>query len=131
MADDPIPARARAVLALFANELRGQRFGDLDAEALEALAERARAAALDVERARVALEAAQAASSEAREALTARAEQALAYAKVFAAGDSALAARLAELDASPELPKRPPRKRKARGAAAAASELPFEARGAA
>jgi hypothetical protein len=135
MTDDPIPTNVRDVLALFAGELREHRFGDLDASSLEALAERTRAAALDVERARAALDEAHALLSEARDALAKRAEQALAYAKVFAETDEALATRLREVE-RPEPPKRraPKRrapKRRAPGEATTAAELPFEARGAA
>ncbi len=129
MTDDPIPAHVREVLALFADELREVRFGELDAASLEALAERTREAALEVERAREALDAAHAALAAAREALSSHAAQALAYAKVFAAGDAALAARLAVLE-RPEPPARKTRKRK-EPREAAVTELPFEHRGAA
>lgn len=129
MSDDAIPSHAREVLALFAGELRGQRFGDLDAEALEALAARTREAAAEVERARAALDEAHARLAEARDALCARAEQALAYARVFAGGDPSLAARLGQLEPA-AAPVERPRKRKPRRGAAV-TELPFEARGAA
>lgn len=129
MADDPIPPNVRDVLDLFAGELRDQRFGDLDAGSLDELAERTRAAAHDVERARDALDAAHAELAEAREALAQRAEQALAYARVFAASDEALAARLRELE-RPEAPKRRMTKRQ-KPKADGPAELPFEARGAA
>ncbi len=128
--DDPIPSRVRDVLALFRSELGEQRFGDLDAAALDELAEHARACAREVERARAALESAQSSLATARDELTRRVEQALAYATVFAQGDEALSARLAALGGAGEQPpKRAKRPRKA--ASAQAAELPFEARGAA
>lgn len=130
---DPVPPLVREVIAFFQGELAGQRFGDLDGDALASLAERTRAHAREVERARAALEEARATLDEARDELTCRAQQALAYARVFASQDEALAARLAALEA-PEPPqerRRATRRRPGpppRRAPETAAQLPFEAR---
>ncbi len=126
---DPIPSSVREVIAFFASELDGQRFGDLDAATLEDLAEQAREKARVVESAREALEDAQSALNRAREELGQRTEQALGYAKVFASDNDALSARLNALEG----PKAATPKRKAKRARKAraeeprkAEELPFE-----
>src|SRR5690606_38097797 len=98
LANDPVPPAIRDILALFAGELRDQRFGDLDHEALELLADETRARAKEVEQARAALESTLASLDEAREALTARARQGLAYASVYAASDPELSAKIAGLE---------------------------------
>lgn len=140
LANDPVPPAIRDILALFGGELRDQRFGDLDHEALERLADETRARAREVEQQRAALEAALASLDVAREALTTRARQGLAYAAVYGASDPALAEKLAALEAEHEAPrdKRAAPKRKRAGkrvtagaATGEASELPFEAESAA
>lgn len=135
-AADPVPSSIRELLALFRDELSGQRFGDLDAAALEELAERTRAAAEDVDRARAALDAAHARLHEAREELARRAQQGLAYAQVYAAEDPVLRDKLAALGG--QAAPRPERRRGPKRASAtrkeeaeAVAELPFDARGAA
>lgn len=132
---DPVPPTVREILAFFRDELGGKRFGDLDAAALEELAERTRAQAREVDRARATLEAARATLDEAREELGRRAQQALAYARIYASQEPTLAARLAELESGPAEPiaerRRGPKRRPApapRRAVEAAVELPFEAR---
>ena len=140
LANDPVPPVIRDILALFAGDLRDQRFGDLDHEALEQLAGETRERAKEVDRARAALEAALTALETAREALSARAHQGLAYATVFAASDPALAASIAALEVAPKPPRaaRPdaakrksaPKSSPARGDKASVTELPFEHRAA-
>jgi multidrug efflux pump subunit AcrA (membrane-fusion protein) len=133
---DPVPPSVREILAFFQGELDGQRFGDLDAEALAELAERTRDRAREVDLARAALEAARGALDVAREELGRRAHQALAYARIYASRDPALAERLAALEAGPEPAaserRRGPKRRSGaaprKAPAEAAGELPFEAR---
>lgn len=96
--DDPVPAELRAVLELFAAELRGVSFPGVDAARLGQHAEEVRARARDVERAQAALDAALGALGERTSALSALAGRALAYARVYAADNAELAARLADLE---------------------------------
>lgn len=132
LANDPVPPAIRDILALFAGELRDQRFGDLDHEALELLADETRARAKEVEQARAALESTLASLDEAREALTAQARQGLAYASVYAASDPELSAKIAGLEGEhkPARERRSAPKRKSAPKKATASELPFDARAA-
>lgn len=123
MSSDPIPSRVRDILALFEGPLADARFGDLDAGALDELAARVRDRAREVDDARASLDAAHAALEEARAILSRRAEQGLAYAKVFAEGDPALAADLASLDGEPEL--RAPRRARKKNGAERGDELPL------
>jgi multidrug resistance efflux pump len=95
---DPIPSLAREVQRLFAESLADQRFGDLDASTLESLADRARSLSREVDQARATLEEARAALDEARAELSRRAEQALAYARIYATEDRALRDRLVAID---------------------------------
>lgn len=129
---DPVPALARDVMSLFEEALAEQRFGDVDRESLERLAERTRADAERVEAARAALDDAQQALERSRGALFRRAEQGLAYARVFAADAPELAARLEALDAR-RAPKKKPKRRAKKTVAKASdvAELPFEERAAA
>lgn len=131
---EAIPAAAREVLRLFDEHLADRSFGDLDAAALEALAEITGARAEDVGRARQALDAALTALEDARAALVRRTEQALAYARIHALDDEALATALASLDAArgpSEAKRQKPKKRRAAPpdpiAPARPAELPFEA----
>lgn len=96
--DDPVPAELRAVLELFAAELRGVSFPGVDAARLGQHAEEVRARARDVERAQAALDAALGALGERTSALSALAGRALAYARVYAADNAELAARLTDLE---------------------------------
>lgn len=132
LANDPVPPAVRDILALFAGDLREQRFGDLDHAQLDELAAETRARAKEVERARATLDAALGTLEEAREALSTRARQGLAYAAVFAASDSELGAKIASLQAAsksaPEKQRAPRRKSAPKKAPALANELPFEAR---
>ena len=117
---DPVPAAARAILDLFANELRGVGFPGVDAGLLGQLAEEVRARARDVEKAETALDAARAALDERIAALDTLSERGLAYARIYAADEPALAARLADLNlverplASDPAPSRPAMRRRRR-----------------
>ncbi len=96
--DSPTPDFAREIIALYREEaLAAARFPDLDLEVLSA-AERALAEAQrEVERIDAQLSAARQERDAQRVALESKAERALAYARVFATGDEALTARLAEV----------------------------------
>ena len=121
---DELPPLVREVLEVFEDELAEVRFGDLDAERLHEVAARVRAAEAEVEEARVLLDAARRLYEEELAGLTALAQRALAYARIYAENDPDLAERLAPL-AEPEAA--PPRRRKPkRRAEAEVRELPFE-----
>jgi hypothetical protein len=94
---DPTPAFARQVLELYADALREVRFPDLDLALLEAARDALLVSQLEVERSEAQLQAARAALDAKSEALQTKAERALAYARVFALGDPALSAQLAEI----------------------------------
>jgi hypothetical protein len=98
-AHDPTPALARQVLELYAEALRDVRFPDLDLALLEEAREALLVSQLEVERSEAQLQAARVALEAKSDALHTKAERALAYARVFALGDPALSARLAELGA--------------------------------
>lgn len=126
---DPISPFCHDVLAVFREALAEVRFPELDRERLEAEAEAICAAQLEVERLERELEAARQRTREAQGSLTRSAEQALAYARVYALARPEVQAVLAELDAprsSAEPAKirkpRAPRSRKDEGAL-----LPIEA----
>jgi len=121
---DPVPSLAHDVLALFEDALSGVRFPDLDHERLAHMAAAARAAQLELERLEAELLQAQARVAEHAAALLACAERGLSYARVFAQGDDALSARVAQLGSKPasaarreEPAKRRPRKQRSSGAA--------------
>jgi hypothetical protein len=95
---DAVPPSLRAVLDLFAEDLKGVAFPGVDAALLTQQADEVRARARDVERAQSVLDAAQAALNDRTAVLAALASRGLAYARIYAADDPALAARLAELD---------------------------------
>lgn len=118
-----LPALVREVLAVFEEDLADVRFGDLDAERLREVAARVRAAEEEVEEARVRLDAARRLYEEELAGLSGLAQRALAYARIYADHDEALAERLAPL-VEPEAA--PPRRRKKRRAEAEVRELPFE-----
>lgn len=97
---EAIPAFVRDVIALYAEAMAEVSFPDLDLEVLESAAAQLRESAAAVQRAAEALEAARAAEHQSSESLVARAARALAYAKVFAAGDALLSERIAAIDRS-------------------------------
>jgi multidrug efflux pump subunit AcrA (membrane-fusion protein) len=94
---DVTPTLARQVIDLYSEELAEVRFPDLDLSALLYAQAELHAAQLEVERVEAEL-ADQRAELEVRsQALVAKAERALAYARIFAQGDEQLAPRLAEI----------------------------------
>src|SRR5262245_2853348 len=103
---DPVPGELRTVLELFATDLRDVAFPGVDAAVLRRHADEVRARARDVDRARAVLEAALAALDERTRALEAVAGRGLAYARIFAADQPALAERLASLGATTPAPAR-------------------------
>jgi hypothetical protein len=99
-ADDPIPAQHRAVIELFSNQLAKVAFPDVDATLLRRHADEVRAAALEVARARDALDAAQTRLAERTALLGETAARGLAYARIYADAHPdrhALATAIAEL----------------------------------
>jgi hypothetical protein len=84
----------QALLDLFATSLADVRFADVDGPSLARCAAEVEAAAQAELVARLALDAANAALQEKQEALMQRAQRALAYARVYAESDPALAASL-------------------------------------
>jgi hypothetical protein len=125
------PLFAREVIALYAEALPEVRFPDLDLASLERAAEELHEAQLAVATAAAQLEAAREAARARAELLCERAQRALAYARVFASGDAALSARVAEVgrhDGAPQAevaaPKKRGRPKKANGAASLFSPTP-------
>ncbi|HMI91677.1 MAG TPA: hypothetical protein VK509_09965 [Polyangiales bacterium] len=123
---DPVPSLAHEVIALFEDALAGVRFPELDHERLEHMAAAARAAQVELERTEAELLQAQARVAEHAASLLTCAERGLAYARVFAQGDDALSARVAQLGSQPasatkreEPGKRRTRKQSNRGDGAA------------
>jgi hypothetical protein len=96
--DDPVAPFARAVLELFREDLRKVRFPDLDGDSLANAAEELKAAQLEVESVEVALAAAREVVRERERLLNAQAARGLSYARIFAAGNLPLGARIAQID---------------------------------
>ncbi len=124
---DPVSPFCRDVLAVFRDALPDVRFPELDRDRLEAEACAASDAQLEVERLERALEAARQQVREASARLTRSAEQALAYARVYAISRPPVKAALEALEApAPEASRtrkpRLPRSKKEEGAL-----LPIEA----
>jgi len=94
---DPVPALAREVIDLYAEALASVRFPDLDITVLEGMSQELGAAQCEVERLEAELEAARNRLQIQADSLVARAQRALAYARVFAEGDPTLSARVAEI----------------------------------
>jgi hypothetical protein len=92
---DPTPEFVRQVIGLYREEaLAGVHFPDLDLKALQLAEQALLGAQLEVERIETQLEAARAVRDGELALLEAKAERALAYARVFAGGDAELSARL-------------------------------------
>ncbi len=111
---DVTPPFAREVIALFSDALPKVQFPDLDLALLESAVEELRLAQTALEQAAAALEAAREAAQRKTEQLNARAERALAYARVFAEGNAALSERVANIGrnkARPASEAAQPRKR--------------------
>lgn len=124
---DPLSPFCRDVLALFSGALDGVRFPELDRARLEGEASETLAAQLEVERLERELEVARQRTKDAVARLTRSAEQALAYARVYATTQPAVAEALEALDgatstsgprrATEERPKKPraPRAKRSEG----------------
>jgi hypothetical protein len=92
---DPTPEFVRQVIGLYRDEaLAGVHFPDLDLQSLQLAEQALLGAQLEVERIEAQLEAARALRDGELLLLEAKAERALAYARVFAGGDAELSARL-------------------------------------
>lgn len=111
----------QAVVNLFEGPLAGVRFADIDAAGLSKLAAEVTRAASELEQREAALTTLRQELAQRQEALLAFAQQALAYARIYAEGDEALLAQLTNIAL--------PRATKARRPAPAksASELGVEA----
>jgi hypothetical protein len=92
--DDAIPPAMGTLLELFATELADQRFGEIDRAALESAAAAERTAAHELAEIEAMAETARAALEAAREALLAKGQRALAYARIYAESSPALDERL-------------------------------------
>jgi hypothetical protein len=92
--EEVITPAQRALLEVFARELSGVKFPDVDAAVLKEAAERVKEKAQAVERAREALEEARRVLAEGQEALRQKGQRALAYARVYAEDDAELSAKL-------------------------------------
>ena len=92
---DPTPEFVRQVIGLYREEaLAGVHFPDLDLQALQLAEQALIGAQLEVERIETQLETARALRDGELALLEAKAERALAYARVFAGGNAALSAQL-------------------------------------
>lgn len=96
----PISPALQELLALFASELEEVRFPGVDAQTLSASAESVREAANAVRLAEAAAEVARTRLTESQDALLARAQRALAYAKIYAEDQPELWARLESVQLS-------------------------------
>jgi len=94
---DVTPTLARQVIDLYTEELAEVRFPDLDLSALLYAQAELHAAQLEVERVEAELADKRAELELRSQALVAKAERALAYARIFAQGDEQLAPRLADI----------------------------------
>jgi hypothetical protein len=131
--DDPIAPLPRATLELYRESLREVRFPDLDFDSLSHTAAELCEAQLEVECIEAALLTARDAVRERAEQLSAQAERALSYARIFAAGNPALSQRVAAVEAMAkggvEAPRTPGKKRGRPRKASAGAEL-FDTEGA-
>lgn len=85
-----LPPSIQSVLELFTGPLSGVRFADIDATGLAGLAAEVESAASEVERHEAQLAELRQSLAQRQEALLVLAQQALAYARVFAENDEAL-----------------------------------------
>jgi hypothetical protein len=124
------------LIAIFGQHAAALCFPEVDHPTLEGLAAELRQAAAEVERQERALHQARQQLDERREALRARAERGLAYARIFAEDDDALRERLEAIElgtaagpaAKPTAKRHPPRRSRRTSVAVAdetVEELPF------
>lgn len=112
---DPVSPALLDLLAVFEGPLAAVQFPGVDQTILQELVDQVRGRARELDQLRAQLDALHGQLTEARARLDRTAEQGLAYARVFAAADSELTARLADI----HLGGRPePRRRKLEVAAA-------------
>lgn len=113
----------QAVVALFRGPLAHVRFADIDATGLTGLAAEVEAAATEVELQEAKLVELRQSLAQRQEALLALAQQALAYARIYAENDEALSAELNEI-ALPRAakPRKPAAPKAARGEEPASAE---------
>ena len=118
-----------AVLRFFQEVLADVRFPGLDAAVLTTAAAKVREADAEVARCALALEAARAGLAHAQDALCAKSERALAYARIYAEDDPALRAQLDAIGGPPDDAASPaPQRRRGRPPRAASQPVPlFEA----
>ena len=95
--NDPIPPAVQEVLDLFASELATLRFGDLEPGVLKGAEADVRSVAGEVARVELELEALRASLAERQDALIAKAQRALAYARVYAEDQPALSSRIEQM----------------------------------
>ena len=100
----------RELLSVFENELAGVQFPNVSAKVLIDLAAQVNSESQRVEALRQQLDEVQNTLTEAQQKLVRTAELGLAYARVFAADDAALFARLSDLQVGPGEPPRKQRK---------------------
>lgn len=134
-ARDPVSEPLAALIDVFGTHAGSLCFPDVDHAILDGLAAELRQAAAEVERCERALQQARQLLDERRDALRARAERGLAYARIFAEDDEALRERLEGIDLAATTPaakgttKRHPPRRSRRTKPAVADEsvkeLPF------
>ena len=94
---DTTPSLARQVIDLYALDLAEVRFPDLDLSALLYAQSELHAAQLEIERVEQELVHARSLWESRSQALTQKAERALAYARIYAQGDPELAPRIADI----------------------------------
>jgi len=100
--EDPVPAGCSELLRVFSGPLQGVEFPGLSGATLEAKATQVRERSSALAAAREALETAERELGEALAELQRQSQQALAYAKVFAAEDADLSVTLAGIRLAPE-----------------------------
>ena len=116
-ARDPVSEAVAALIDVFGAHSADLCFPEVDHATLEGLADELRQAAVEVERQERALQQARQLLDERRDALRARAERGLAYARIFAEDDEALREQLEGIDLGGTQPaakktakKHPPRR---------------------
>src|SRR5690606_14727743 len=92
-----LPATLQAVVDLFSGPLHGVRFADIDGEGLSNLAAEVETLGNEVEALESQLASYREALAQKQEALNTLAQQALAYARIYAENDDALSAELEEI----------------------------------
>jgi hypothetical protein len=110
--NDPIPSPVCDLIAAFEEQLSEVQFPGVDHQTLASLVERVRSSAEALATAKAQVEAAEAALGDSRAELFVKAEQALAYAKIYAGTDARLLERLNGIEFGK--PQKRPQKAKAK-----------------